>query len=86
MVASQPRLDIGKLKDVRVAKEFVNRLSRDLGGLGAFGNPEALWSAFKNHILDDAGGCFGTHRRGKKNFVSQGTLDTIVQGCSNPDC
>ena len=31
MVPSQPRLDVGKLKDERVAEEFVNRLSA-LGG------------------------------------------------------
>ena len=30
MVPSRPRLDVGKLKDERVADEFVNRLSRDL--------------------------------------------------------
>ena len=32
MVQSQLRLDVGKLKDERVAEEFVNRLSGDLGG------------------------------------------------------
>ena len=37
MVPSQPRLDVGKLNDERVAEEFANRLSRDLVGLGAFG-------------------------------------------------
>jgi len=52
-----------------------------LGGLGALGNPEELWSAFKTTILDVAGGCLGTHRRAKKNFVSQGTLDSIDQSC-----
>ena len=31
MVPSQPRLDVGKPKDERVAEEFVNRLSGDLG-------------------------------------------------------
>ena len=31
MVPSQPRLDVGKLKDERVAEEFANRLSGDLG-------------------------------------------------------
>ena len=30
MVPSQPRLDVGKLKDERVAEEFVNKLSGDL--------------------------------------------------------
>ena len=30
MVPSQPRLDVGKLKDERVAEEFANRLSGDL--------------------------------------------------------
>ena len=35
MGPSQPRLDVGKLKDDRVAEEFANRLSGDLGGLGA---------------------------------------------------
>ena len=37
MVLSQPRLDVGKLKDERVAEEFVNRLSGDFGGSGCFG-------------------------------------------------
>ena len=31
MAPSQPRLDVGKLKDERVAEEFANRLSGDLG-------------------------------------------------------
>jgi len=79
MVPSQPRLDVGKLKDERVAEEFANRLSGDLGGLGALGNPEELWSAFKTTILDVAGGCLGTHHQAKKKLVSQGTLDTIDQ-------
>ena len=56
MVPSQPRLDIGKLKDEKIAEEFANRLSRDLGGLGALGNPEELWSAFKTTVLHVAGG------------------------------
>ena len=30
-------------------------------------------------LFDVAGGCLGTHRRAKKSFVSQGTLDTIDQ-------
>jgi len=79
MVPSQPWLDVAKFKDERVAEEFANKLSRDLGGLGDLGNPEELWSAFKTTILDVAGGCLGTHQRLKKNFVSQGTLDTIYQ-------
>ena len=79
MVPSQPMLDVGKLKDDREAEEFANRLSADLKGLGALGNSEELWSAFMTTILDFAGGCCGTHRRVKKNFVSQGTLDTIDQ-------
>ena len=79
MVPSQPRLDVGKLKDERVVEELANKLSGDLGGLGALGGPEKLWSAFKTTVLDVPGGCLGTHRRAKKNFVSQGTLDTIDQ-------
>ena len=43
------------------------------------GNPQELWSAFKTKILDVAGGGLGIHRRAKKDFVSQGTLDTIDQ-------
>ena len=39
MVPSQPSLNVGKLKDERVAEEFENRLSGDLGGLGTLGNP-----------------------------------------------
>ena len=37
MAPSQPMLDVGKLKDEREAEEFVNRLSGELGSLGAFG-------------------------------------------------
>ena len=37
MVPSQSKLDVCKLKDKRVAKEFVNRLSGHLGGSGCFG-------------------------------------------------
>ena len=52
-----------------------------MGGLGALGNPEELWSAFKTTILNVAGGCLGTHRGAKKNFVSQGTLEPNDQSC-----
>ena len=55
MVPSQLRLDVGKLKDERVAEEFANKLSGDLGGLGVLGGPEELWSAFKTTVLDVAG-------------------------------
>jgi len=72
-VPSQPRLDVGKLKDERVAEEIVNRLSGDLGGLDALGNPEELWSAFKTTILDVVSGCLGTHHRTKNNFLSRDT-------------
>ena len=37
MVPSQPRLDVGKLKDERAAEKFANSLSGDLGGNGCFG-------------------------------------------------
>ena len=76
---SQPRLDVGKLKNERVVEEFANRLSVDMVGLGALGDLEELWSAFKTTIFDVAGGCHGTHWRAKKNFGSQRTLDTIDQ-------
>ena len=82
MVPSQPRVDVDKLKDERVADEFAKRLSGDLGDLDALGNPEELWSAFNTTIFDVAGGYLGTHRRAKINFVSQGTLDTIDQSQS----
>ena len=65
--------------DERVAEEFANKLSVDLGGLGALGGPEELWSAFKTTILDVAVGCLLTHCMAKKYFVSQGTLNTIDQ-------
>ena len=75
MVLTRPRLDVGKLNDERVAEEFANRLSGDLGGLGALGDTEELWSAFNTTVLDVASRCLGTHQRAKKNFVSRGTLD-----------
>ena len=34
---SQSRLEVGKLRDERVAEEFVTRLSGDLEGSGCFG-------------------------------------------------
>ena len=36
-------------------------------------------SAINTTILDVVSGYLGTHRQAKKNFVSQGTLDTIDQ-------
>jgi len=42
IVPSQPRLDVGKLKDERVAEAFANRPSGDFWGLDAVGNPEEL--------------------------------------------
>ena len=57
MIPSKPRLDVGKLEDERVAEQCANRLSGALGGLGALGDPEELWSAFKTTVLAGAGGC-----------------------------
>ena len=56
LVPSQPRLDVGKLKDERLAEEFANRLNGNFRGLGVSGNPEDIESAFKTTILDVAGG------------------------------
>ena len=81
MVGSQTRLNVGKLKDQRVAEEIANRLSVDFGVLSTLCDFEELWSALKTTVLDIAGECLGTHRRGKKNLVSQGTLDTIDHSC-----
>ena len=61
-----------KLKDERVAEEFVNRPSGDLEDLGVLGNPEELWSAFKTTILDVAGGCLATHHQANKNLSPKG--------------
>ena len=72
MVPPQPRLDVLKLKDERLAEDFANRLSGDLGGLGVSGNPEELWSAFKMSILDVASGCLETHHQVKKNLSPRG--------------
>ena len=69
MLPSQSLQDVGKLKDERVAEEFVNKLSGDLVGLSALGNLEKLWTAFKTTVLDVASGCLGTDQRAKKNFV-----------------
>ena len=55
MVPSQNRLDVGNLKDERVAEEFANRLSGYLLGLRALGDPEEFCCAFKTTILDFAG-------------------------------
>ena len=68
MVPSQPRLDAGKLKDERVAEEFANKLSGDLGGLGAFGDPKELWSAFKTTVLDVSRRCLGYSQYGEEKF------------------
>ena len=84
IVPSQFRLDVGKLKDEREAEVFANRLSGDLGGLGALEDPEELWSAFKATILDVAGGCLRIHRWVKKNFVFQATLLPLTR-VAGPD-
>ena len=78
MVPSQPRLDVGKLKDERVAEEFANRLSSDLGWLGALGDPEKLWSVFKTTILGVDGVCLVTHRRGRIILSLKGHWITLT--------
>ena len=44
MVPSQPRLDVGKFKDERVAEEVANKLSRDLGVW-------VLWEVLKSCVV-----------------------------------
>ena len=56
MVPSPPWLEVGKIKDERIVEEFANRLSGDLGSLGALGNPEELQNAFKTTTVDVAVG------------------------------
>ena len=57
MVPSQLKLDVGKLKEEKVAEEFANRLSGGLRDLGVSRDPEELWSAFNTTILDVPIGC-----------------------------
>ena len=68
MVPCQPRLDVGKLSDERVAEEYADSLSGDLGSLGALVDPKELGSAFKTIVFDVASGCLGTHHRANKNL------------------
>ena len=75
---SSPRQDVGRLKDERVAKEFSNRPSGDLGDLGVLRHPEELWSAFKTTVLYLAGRCLEPSQA-KKNLISQRRLGTIDQ-------
>ena len=49
MVPSQPRLDVGKLKDERVAEEFANRLSGDLEGSFCFGETLRVVHCLQDH-------------------------------------
>ena len=49
MLPSQPRLDVGSLKDERVAEEFVNRLSGDLWGSGCFGGSRRVVECLQDH-------------------------------------
>ena len=76
MVPTQPWPVVGKLKDESIAEELANRLSGDLRGLGVLWDPEELWSAFKTTVVV-ASACLRSHLKAKKNFVSQGMLDTI---------
>ena len=75
MIPSRPRMDIGKLKNQRVAEEFANRLSGDLGRLDAFEKPEELdvLDDYKTTVLDVASGCLGTHQRVEEFCL---TMDT----------
>ena len=79
MAPSQPRLDVGKLKDERVAEELANKLSGDVGGLSALGDPEEVWSASRPPSLMLLMDVLEPTVRRRKNFFSRGTLDTIDQ-------
>ena len=68
MVPSQPRLDVGKLKDKRVAEEFAKMLSGDLGSLvlrGILKSCGVPSSPLSLMLLVDV---LELHRRAKKNF------------------
>ena len=78
--ASQPKLDVGRLKDPAVAAEFAGKLGERLGGLGDPEDPEGLWGTFKTATLEVAKSCIGVQRRTKQSFVSAGTADVIERG------
>ena len=73
-------MDVGKLKDERVAEEFANKLSGDLGvwvlcevlkSCGVPSRPPSLM--LPEDVLELT--------VGRRRILSQGTLDTIVQSC-----
>jgi len=72
MVPSQPWLDVGKLKDERVAEEFANRLSRHLGAPNRCGMPSRPPSLMLPVDIFEL-------TAGQRRILSQGTLDTIDQ-------
>ena len=49
MVPFQPRMDVGNLKEERVAVEFAIRLSGDLGEYGCFGESRGVVECFQDH-------------------------------------
>ena len=51
MVPSQARLDVVKLEDERVAEEFANKLSGDLGVPGALGESRRVVECLEDHHL-----------------------------------
>ena len=49
MVPSQPRLDVGKLKDERAAEESANRLSGDFEGSEYVGESRRVVECLQDH-------------------------------------
>ena len=75
--ASSPKLDIDKLSDVAVSREYATEVRNRFEVLSNLEDTEALWGNFKNVVTTAARDCLGVKRRKKKSFVTEETLQTI---------
>ncbi|TFJ88776.1 hypothetical protein [Lonepinella koalarum] len=75
--SSQLRLDVGQLRDERVAEEFAHKLQDSFKELGDGNDSEELWSNFKTKILKVEGEGLETSRKTRRGFLTPETMDII---------
>ena len=71
------RLDLEKLQDKSIAREFAAAVSDRCGSLGAQEDPNQLWEAFKCGTLEAARACIPVRPKARSRFVTRETLDII---------
>ena len=78
--SGQVRLDVGRLRDPKVAQEYTRRLETKLEELGRSADTQVMWTDFRDCVLDAAGDSIPKVAGGRRGDLSKETVD-IIEEC-----